>query len=114
MATAVILERLHAIAEAPWNDLKGKPLNERGLAFRLREYQVKSKNLNIGGERRAKGYTREDLHDVWERYIPPLPSSPDRSATSATSATKADFQGCAVADVADVADLTVDGGEEVV
>jgi hypothetical protein len=75
MTTAVILERLHAIAEAPWNDLKGKPLNDRGLAFRLREYGVRSKNLSTGGEYgpRPKGYTRSDLHDVWERYLPPPP-----------------------------------------
>src|SRR5262245_14161537 len=44
MTTAVILDRLHSIQEAPWNDLKGKPLNDRGLAYRLREYGVKSRN----------------------------------------------------------------------
>jgi Protein of unknown function (DUF3631) len=100
MTTAVILERLHAIAEAPWSDLKGKPLNDRGLAFRLREYGVRSKNLSIGGEYgpRPKGYTRSDLHDVWERYLPLLPH---RSATAATGATGPDFQGSAVAAVAD-------------
>jgi hypothetical protein len=100
MTTAAILEGLHAIKEAPWSDLKGRPLNERALATRLRQYGVRSKNLNMGGDRRPKGYTREDLHDAWERYIPPLPSSPDRSATAATSATRPDFQGSKVADVA--------------
>src|SRR5262249_4014495 len=49
MTTAVILERLHDIKEAPWSDLKGKPLNDRGLAVRLRQYGVRSKDLNIGG-----------------------------------------------------------------
>src|SRR5262249_49475568 len=62
MTTVAILERLHKLPEAPWADLKGKPLSDRGLAFRLREYGVKSKNLNTGGEHRPKGYTREDLH----------------------------------------------------
>jgi hypothetical protein len=100
MTTAVILERLHAIAEAPWNDLKGKPLNDRGLAYRLRDYGVRSKNLSIGGEYgpRPKGYTRGDLHDVWERYLPLLPH---RNATAATGGTGPDFQGSAVAAVAD-------------
>src|SRR5262249_13201773 len=82
MTTAVILERLQGIKEAPWSDLKGKPLNDRGLAIRLRQYNVKSKSLSIGGEfgPRPKGYTREDLHDAWERYLAPPPSSADRSA----------------------------------
>ncbi len=113
MTTVVILESLHAIKEAPWNDLKGKPLNDRGLATRLRQYGVKSKNLSTGGEHgpRPKGYTREDLHDAWERYIPPLPSSADRSATSATGATKPDFQGLAVAAVADMGSAVAADGD---
>jgi hypothetical protein len=138
MSTVAILERLHRLSEAPWADLKGKPLTDRGLAFRLREYGVKSKNLNTGGEHRPKGYTREDLHDVWERYLPPLPLSGATAATCATSATKPDFEGSGVADVpasersvadnnhqesadkystgadvADVADVSGNGDEEV-
>jgi hypothetical protein len=103
MTTAVILERLHALKESPWGDLKGRQLNDRGLANRLRQYGVKSKNLSVGGEHgpRPKGYTREDLHDVWERYLPPPPPSSDKSATSATGATGPDFRGLAVADVAE-------------
>jgi hypothetical protein len=92
MTTAEILNRLHALPEAPWSDLKGKQLNDLGLAFRLREYGVKSRTLNLGGENRAKGYAHEDLHDVWHRYLAPLPPSPDASVTSVTSVTDADFQ----------------------
>src|SRR5262249_25145622 len=101
MTTATVLEGLHGIKEAPWTDLKGKPLNDRGLATRLRQYGVRSKDLNVGGDIRRKGYTREDLHDAWERYLAPAALSSDRSATSATGATKPDFQGSSVADVAD-------------
>jgi Protein of unknown function (DUF3631) len=97
MTTVAILDALHGLKEAPWSDLKGKPLNDRGLATRLRQYGVKSKSLNTGGEHRPKGYTRFDLYDAWERYL--LPSA-DRSATSATGATEPDFQGSAVAAVA--------------
>jgi hypothetical protein len=113
MTTVAILAGLHAIKEAPWNDLKGRQLNDRGLATRLRQYGVRSKNLSTGGEHgpRPKGYTREDLHDVWQRYIPPPPSSPDRSATSATGATKPDFQGLVVPAVADDGAAVADDGD---
>lgn len=108
LPTSEILSRLHDLPEAPWNDLKGKPLNDRGLAFRLREYGVRSKSLSVGDRRgpRPKGYTAEDLHDAWARYV--LPLRAERSATSATPATPIDPQGKNVADteegVADVAD----------
>jgi Protein of unknown function (DUF3631) len=111
MTTAEILQKLHGLSEAPWNDLKGRPLNDRGLATRLRQYGVRSKNLSIGGEYgpRPKGYTRSDLHDAWQRYLPAIP---DRSATAATGATNAenpDFQGSAVADVAADGSAVADG-----
>jgi Protein of unknown function (DUF3631) len=87
MTTEAILRALHAMAEAPWNDLKGKPLNDRGLAQRLRQYGIKSQNIRVGPNPQdvRKGYTRQSFHDAWLSY--PIPSSDDRSATSATDAT---------------------------
>jgi hypothetical protein len=99
MTTVVILERLHGLAEGPWNDLRGKQLNDRGLAYRLREYGIKSRTLNLGGESRAKGYSREDLHDAWKRYLTPPPPLAHGSVTSVTSVTEPDFQGSKVTDV---------------
>src|SRR6185503_3647396 len=32
LSSKSILQSLHAIAESPWSDIKGKPLDERGLA----------------------------------------------------------------------------------
>jgi hypothetical protein len=74
--------------EAPWGDLRGKELDARGLANRLRPYDVRSRNIRVGGWT-GKGYTREDLHDPWTRYLPGVsPSlSPQEPATSATSDT---------------------------
>src|SRR5262249_11254176 len=110
---AAILERLHTLPEAPCNDLKGKPLNDRGLAVRLRQYSVKSGTLNLGGESRAKGYTRASLHDVWQYYLPPPPPSSDRSVTSVTSVTNPHLQGEKVTDVTGVQrSVTDDKGEE--
>jgi hypothetical protein len=77
-----LLHALHEIEEAPWADLKGKPLDERGLAHRLRQYGVKPKTIRVGTTT-PKGYARADLVDVWQRYLPLAAAS----ATSATSAT---------------------------
>lgn len=85
-----LLSALHHMDEAPWADLRGKPLDQRGLARRLTQYGVKSRNVRIG-ERVVKGYSREDLHDPWTRYLPPS-LSPPASATSATSATEPDVE----------------------
>jgi hypothetical protein len=80
IATAILLEGLCDLDEAPWGDLKGRALDSRGLAKRLREYGVKSRTIRIG-DSTPKGYVRADFVDVWDRYLPP---SPAKSATSAT------------------------------
>lgn len=114
MSTEAILAGLRAMEEAPWADLKGKPLDARGLAARLRQYGIRSQNVRIG-DSVPKGYQRTDLHDPWARYLPALSSdgafmgsdldraqasdsaldTPGKeSATSATSATSAPCASC--------------------
>jgi len=85
LSTESILTLLHGLEESPWGDLRGKPLDSRGLSYRLRQYEVKPTTVRIGGGT-PKGYRREDLHDSWVRYVP-VCDSPLESATSATSAT---------------------------
>jgi len=77
------LYELIEMEEAPWGNLRGKPINPRSLANFLRPYDVKSKTVRIG-IKTPKGYTREDLHDPWSRY---LGVPPDESETSATGDT---------------------------
>jgi hypothetical protein len=84
LPTAAILEALCKMDEAPWGDLRGKPLDSRGLARRLDKYGVKPKTIRtMAGT--AKGYAREDLHDAWQRYLSPLGSPPYVSVTSVTN-----------------------------
>ena len=97
LPTEQILKALGAMEEAPWGDLRGKPIDSRRLANLLRPYGVESKTIRVG-TCTPRGYTRVDLHDPWSRYLPP------ESATSATSETSAG-NGGAVADVAHVAQL---------
>jgi hypothetical protein len=99
MSTDSIIKALCQIEESPWGDLRGKPLDARGLASHLRGYGVAPTTVRIHNET-PKGYRRADLHDAWTRYLPPLGPPPSGSATSATSATEAG----SVAVVADVAD----------
>ena len=102
MSTKSLLAALQNIEESPWRDLKGKPLDDRGLATRLRQYGVKPKDVKpIPGGTALKGYHRTDLYDAWTRYLPSPPSS-RKSATSATSATSVQFQAHKVAVVADI------------
>lgn len=95
--TEDILTALHNLEEAPWGDLKGKPLDSRKLANLLLPYGVKSDQVKIGGVNH-RGYKRADLQDAWARYLPVkeeegrnLDPSPQISATSATHATDSLF-----------------------
>jgi hypothetical protein len=89
-----ICDRLRKLDEAPWGDLKGGPINARQLAKFLNPYGVTSKNVRLGSVVKH-GYTREDLHDPWTRYLPretatsatPLSLALTGNATSATNAT---------------------------
>jgi hypothetical protein len=81
--TQTILDRLHAIGEAPWADYSyGKPFSARDLADMLKEHQVKSHQLRIG-ETSRKGYRRADLDDVWARYLPPRDSETSEASETA-------------------------------
>jgi 5S rRNA maturation endonuclease (ribonuclease M5) len=109
LPTAVLLERLHGIDEAPWGDIRGKPLDARGLARRLAAYGIRAKTIRVGSDT-PRGYERAAFEDAWARYLPkpataarpepsPAPSTPSpsaspscTSATSKTSATGAGFE----------------------
>ena len=86
MTTDAILKKLHAIDKSPWGDMRGKPITDRGLARLLNGYEIKPKLVRIGGDV-ARGYAREDFHDAWKRYLPPLAAD---SVTSVTDVTKAE------------------------
>jgi hypothetical protein len=69
LPTATILDKLVKLDESPWDDLRGKPLDARGLANRLRNYGITSIKVKIGGTS-SQGYRADALYDAWQRYLP--------------------------------------------
>ncbi|MGD0894554.1 MAG: DUF3631 domain-containing protein [Acidimicrobiales bacterium] len=80
LSTEEILAALVALEDAPWADLRGKPLDARSLARRLARYEVKPRTVRIG-DRTSKGYSRADLFDPWSRYLPAVSEVTDVTAT---------------------------------
>jgi hypothetical protein len=98
LASAVLIDRLKDRDESPWKDIRGKPLDERGLSSRLKPYGIKSKVVRIG-ERTPRGYAAEDFHDAWNRYLPAWDPLCNKRNKRNIFDNKNNF----VADVADVA-----------
>jgi len=108
LTTSVILADLVALPESPWDDLKGKPMTDRALATRLRQYSIKSRDVFVAGKG-LKGYYREDLHDAWLRYLSPaLPQKRDELPERDENTS---MQSSNLADIALIADEQ-GGGEE--
>jgi hypothetical protein len=88
LPTERILTALCEIKESPWADLRGKSLDARGLAGRLRQYDIRSVKVKVDNKS-LQGYRREHLWDAFARYLPPPtpesgelpePEEPSRSA----------------------------------
>lgn len=84
LSTRDILDRLCALEESPWSDLKGMPMDARRLSHFLKDYGVKPTTIRIG-ETTPKGYTAAALHDAWIRYVPVAPIGAATPATSDTT-----------------------------
>lgn len=110
MSTDSIINALCVLDESPWGDIRGKPIDARGIAHRLGVYGIKAKGLRFG-DHTLRGYSRSDMHESWQRYL--VPASSVESATSATSATtqaETPEFGAGVAHVAHVADFLGEAG----
>ena len=83
LTTEHVLSELHKMDEAPWGDLRGKALDARGLARRLRTYDIKPTTIRVLAST-AKGYRRADFVDAWSRYLRPFHKESVTSVTSAT------------------------------
>jgi Protein of unknown function (DUF3631) len=85
LSTKELIRRLIEIPESAWGDLRGKPLDERGLSHRLRQYDIRSRKIRFG-DTTMMGYRREDFADAWRRYVSPS-GTHAKSGTSGTLGT---------------------------
>lgn len=70
VSSHVLIEVLRKLPGRRWSeDLRESEITERWLAGQLRPYGVQPRTLRIGPEQ-AKGYTLEDLRELFVRYVP--------------------------------------------
>ncbi|MFD1259266.1 DUF3631 domain-containing protein [Entomomonas asaccharolytica] len=64
-----------------WN--KGRGINARNLAKILKEFDIVSNTIRIGIDERARGYTKDQFKDAFNRYITNTPIDiPDKCVTT--------------------------------
>jgi hypothetical protein len=95
VSTNDLLDSLTRLDDSPWGDLKGKPLDARGLSRLLRKYGVDRTTFREGMGT-VKGYRREDLHDAWARYVGVAAKESVTTVTPATDGPcpRCDGEGC--------------------
>jgi hypothetical protein len=71
-----LVNDLRAIDESPWGEFE---LTRSKLAYRLREFGIKTKHNTSGT---ARGYRLEDFSDAFQRYTRQEPSEPSGSQVS--------------------------------
>ena len=69
LKTRDLIARLVEDSEAPWGDLRGKPLTDRSLARLLQPFHIRSKSLRFGDEV-VRGFEANAFEDAWTRYLP--------------------------------------------
>ena len=78
LPSSQLAQELASLEESPWGDLRGRPLDARGLAQRLRRYEIRPKTIRLN-ECTIKGYAREQFEPSWQRYLQSAAPSPPAS-----------------------------------
>jgi hypothetical protein len=78
LASKVLIDRLCSRDESPWATARrGNPIDEMGLARRLKPYGIKPWKIRVGVQT-PRGYRAKDFFDAWRRYLPCNPEHPER------------------------------------
>jgi len=93
--TAELIVGLRADEEAPWDDWRGRGLKPEGLAYLLRPYGIRAKQMKVAGFN-VRGFDLEQFQDAFARYLPLSQNSP-ATRYPATSKRKSEREGSRVA-----------------
>lgn len=81
-----ICNRLSDLEDAPWREYhKGSSMTTYQLGKLLSDYGAKAHSIHIAPSHKPKGFLREDLEDLWTRYLKP-PQEGENSGHPVTSA----------------------------
>lgn len=69
LSSADLVAGLNEIEESPWGDIRGKALDARALARRLKRFVIRPRTIRLADGTTPKGYRLEDLEDVFSRYL---------------------------------------------
>jgi hypothetical protein len=116
LPTSELLDRLKDDPEAPWATHGPSGLSAMKLGNLLRDFEIRSSNIRFTTGQ-AKGYTRSDFTDAWNRYCPEpkttsegegVPAVPGVPAQVSTGTASGDGTAQAVPPSQAVPDLTWD------
>jgi Protein of unknown function (DUF3631)/Toprim-like len=71
-----LLNGLHGLEEAPWEDWFGRPLTAAKLNRLLHDFGIHSRDVRFE-DKSLKGFHREQFEDAWSRYLPSEPRQRD-------------------------------------
>jgi hypothetical protein len=69
IASADLAASLNEIEESPWGDIRGKELDARGLARRLKRFSIRPRTVRLDDGTTPKGYLLELFEDAFARYL---------------------------------------------
>jgi hypothetical protein len=69
LPSADLAYALCELEESPWGDLYGKRLDARGLARRLKPFEVVPRTIRLDDGKTPKGYLLEQFADAFARYL---------------------------------------------
>jgi hypothetical protein len=69
LSSASLAATLCENEESPWGDLWGKPLDARGLARRLRPFEIRPHTVRLADETTSKGYRLDQFEEAFARYL---------------------------------------------
>ena len=91
IASGDLAKSLGEMEDRPWAEWgkMQKPITQPQIARLLSRYDIAPKTVRLPGDRRLKGYEREQFAEAWALYLPPdsptSPSTPDLIRDSVTT-----------------------------